>query len=170
MSSRTPERLHSDGTIDIHCKKCGEFIYTTIYRGISTIVCNKCHYSKKTELETTPLELRPEEERLSLMEGIQLALVLSVEKTIEVLEGVSDILKPRDRLKVRGLMLCGCHTERGEDGGHRTVIVCANKTHAVGQLWEEGALKEIIDGQKKPPVKKRSAGLLNLKKPTKGKK
>lgn len=37
-----PRRINADGTIDIRCKICGEFICRTLYRGFSTSICHQC--------------------------------------------------------------------------------------------------------------------------------
>lgn len=44
-------RIRTDGSVDIHCKDCGEFICThTSYPGFSTAICIKCQ-KRREELK-----------------------------------------------------------------------------------------------------------------------
>lgn len=47
-------RLNSDGTIDVHCKICGNFICRQMYKGYSTAICHWCANDIPRPLEEDP--------------------------------------------------------------------------------------------------------------------
>lgn len=61
MASYTPPHqrrtLNSDGTVNIHCRECGEFICKSRYAGYTSAICSKC---QGCPLPTPPEDMMPE--------------------------------------------------------------------------------------------------------------
>lgn len=43
--------MHPDGTVDLHCRVCGEDLGRVMYQGFSTVECIKCQQAAALEKE-----------------------------------------------------------------------------------------------------------------------
>lgn len=47
---RSPKQINADGTVNVHCVQCGNFICRTQYRGFTSATCEFCATGKISPL------------------------------------------------------------------------------------------------------------------------
>ena len=57
--TQRPVILNADGTVNIHCRLCGEFISRMMYQGFTTATCTYCEREEARPLPDEDIELDP---------------------------------------------------------------------------------------------------------------